>query len=61
MTEDGIFAAGSALGMKDIVDSIAEASAAAMQAANYIRAAKAGKIGLSVVATANKGSGGVIS
>ncbi|MEJ5301039.1 MAG: FAD-dependent oxidoreductase [Thermodesulforhabdaceae bacterium] len=42
--EDGIFAAGAALGMKDIVDSIAEASAAAMQAANYIKAAKAREI-----------------
>lgn len=38
--ELGIFAAGAALGMKDIVDSIAEASAAAMQAAIYVQSFK---------------------
>ena len=34
--QEGIYAAGAAVGPKDIVDSIAEASAAAMHAANYL-------------------------
>ncbi len=33
---DGVFVAGAAAGPKDIVDSIAEAGAAAMEAANYL-------------------------
>ena len=37
-TLDGVFAAGTAVGPKDIVDSIAEASAAAMKAAVYLKA-----------------------
>jgi heterodisulfide reductase subunit A len=32
----GVFAAGAATGPKDIVDSIVEASAAAMEASNYL-------------------------
>jgi heterodisulfide reductase subunit A len=36
---EGIFAAGAALGPKDIVDTIVEAGAAAMAASNYLRAA----------------------
>jgi heterodisulfide reductase subunit A len=35
---DGVFVAGAAAGPKDIVDSIAEAGAAAMEAANYLTA-----------------------
>jgi heterodisulfide reductase subunit A len=35
---EGVFAAGAAAGPKDIVDSIAEAGAAAMEAANYLTA-----------------------
>lgn len=42
MREAGIFTAGAAAGIKDIVDSISEASAAAMQAANYVLSVKAG-------------------
>ncbi len=39
---EGVFAAGTAMGPKDIVDTITEAGAAAMEAANYLnRAAKA--------------------
>lgn len=38
--EEGIFAAGAAVGPKDIVDSIAEASAAAAHAANYLAGRK---------------------
>jgi heterodisulfide reductase subunit A len=38
--EEGLFAAGAAVGVKDIVDSIAEASAAAMHAANYLQSRK---------------------
>lgn len=34
--EPGVFCAGAALGMKDIVDTISEASAAAMEAVNYV-------------------------
>jgi len=37
-SQEGVFAAGTALGPKDIVDSIAEASAAAMKAAAYLGA-----------------------
>jgi len=33
---EGVFAAGTAVGPKDIVDTIAEASAAAMKAAIYL-------------------------
>jgi len=36
----GVFAAGAATGPKDIVDSIVEASAAAMEASNYLEAVK---------------------
>jgi heterodisulfide reductase subunit A len=36
-TLEGVFAAGTATGPKDIVDTIAEAGAAAMDAANYLR------------------------
>jgi len=35
-TEPGIFVAGTAAGPKDIVDTIAEAGAAAMQASQYL-------------------------
>ena len=42
-TVEGVFAAGTAVGPKDIVDSIAEASAAAMKAAVYLGAPRAGK------------------
>jgi heterodisulfide reductase subunit A len=35
---DGIFMAGAASGPKDIVDSIVEAGAAAMEASNYLKA-----------------------
>jgi heterodisulfide reductase subunit A2 len=38
---EGVFAAGVALGPKDIVDTIAEAGAAAMEASNYLTALKA--------------------
>jgi len=38
---DGVFAAGAAAGPKDIVDSIMEAGAAAMEAANYLAAGRA--------------------
>ena len=37
---EGVFAAGTALGPKDIVDTIAEAGAAAMEASNYLTARK---------------------
>ena len=37
---DGVFVAGAAAGPKDIVDSIAEAGAAAMEAAKYMTAMK---------------------
>jgi len=60
MGEEGIFGAGAALGVKDIVDTIAEASAAAMQAANYLKARKA-EIGSNTVTAVNKASGGVVS
>ena len=36
---EGVFVAGNAAGPKDIPDSIVEAGAAAMEAANYLRAA----------------------
>ena len=39
---EGVFVAGAAAGPKDIVDSIVEAGAAAMEASRYL-AAKAGK------------------
>jgi heterodisulfide reductase subunit A len=35
---EGVFVAGAAAGPKDIVDTIAEAGAAAMEAANYLAA-----------------------
>lgn len=47
MDKEGIFTAGAASGIKDIVDSISEASAAAMQAVNYVRSVKAGTNGSS--------------
>jgi len=40
---DGVFVAGVAAGPKDIVDTIAEAGAAAMEAANYLTRLSAGK------------------
>jgi len=36
---EGVFAAGTAMGPKDIVDTITEAGAAAMEAANYLNQA----------------------
>ena len=43
---EGVFAAGTALGPKDIVDTIAEAGAAAMEASNYLTALKPKRGGL---------------
>ncbi|MFX1533268.1 MAG: CoB--CoM heterodisulfide reductase iron-sulfur subunit A family protein, partial [Promethearchaeota archaeon] len=38
---DGVFACGGSMAPKDIVDTIAEASAAAMKASNYLASLKA--------------------
>lgn len=46
----GVFVAGCAAGPKDIVDSIAEAGAAAMEAANYLAAQRRSKVRLAAAA-----------
>jgi heterodisulfide reductase subunit A len=56
---DGVFAAGAATGPKDIVDSIAEASAAAMKAGMYLGAPGVRRAAASeAVAAAEGGQGG---
>jgi len=42
--EEGVFVAGAAAGPKDIVDTIVEAGAAAMEASNYLKAGKSSSI-----------------